>query len=205
MKYFVILFFLPSLVIGGALLKYDDQPPMIVKSKQSSPDSRCTAILYESSGPIEEGIPPAQSIKINTPKTSWWINLPIDPFDFVGAIEFIDDKHLLIELRNSTREGQAILDLTSKELNFVGSGRGDFIRHNNGKGLIRLRGQKHYFPEGGAFWVDVLVDKEGNVVEVLSAPKGNGRPCVPLNLILDDTKPHPKLRQTLDQCVYVER
>ena len=81
------------------------------------------------------------------------------------------------------------------------------IKNDLFKNHTLLRGQKHYFPapEWGAFWVDMIVDTRGDIIKVLSPNSKHLGECVPLGLILDQDEKHPKLKQSMEECVYVER
>jgi len=57
---------------------------------------------------------------------------------------------------------------------------------------------------GGAYWVDELRNRNGELIEVYSKQK-NEWGCVTLRRILDQGEPYPLLRQSLDDCVYVDR
>ena len=76
------------------------------------------------------------------------------------------------------------------------------------KGLFLLKGRKHYQTRNGepmgALWTNELVNQNGELVYIMSEPK-NEFGCIPLNEFLDTTKKYPQLRQSLNDCVYVEK
>jgi hypothetical protein len=51
----------------------------------------------------------------------------------------------------------------------------------------------------------MIVDTNGNAIEVLSPNSKYLGECTPLSLILDQDKEYPKLKQSMEDCVYVER
>lgn len=170
-------------------------------SVQLSPDKKTEALLFESIKPREEGELPIQVLKITTSDKTWLIKSG-DWTNFT-KIAFLDDQHLLLTEGGLMTESSRIINLSTQKSHYLGKGMFEILDNNN----IRLQGQKHYFPvpEWGAFWVDMIVDTHGNVVEVLSPNSKYLGECVPLNLILDQDKEYPKLKQSMEDCVYVER
>jgi hypothetical protein len=51
----------------------------------------------------------------------------------------------------------------------------------------------------------MIVDTQGEVIEVLKPNSQYLGECVPLRLILHQEKEYPKLKQSMEDCVYVER
>jgi hypothetical protein len=51
----------------------------------------------------------------------------------------------------------------------------------------------------------MIVDTQGEVIEVLKPNSQYLGECVPLGLILDQEKEYPKLKQSMKDCVHVER
>lgn len=127
--------------------------------------------------------------------------------DFKYEYKFVDDKYLLISQRTTTSETQKIINLKTGGLTTLGGGVGELISWDGEEGLIKLRGQKRYFPapEFGAFWVDVIVDTKGNIIEYVEPNSQYLGKCVPIKELIDLDKKHPKLKQGMDDCVRVER
>jgi hypothetical protein len=177
-----------------------------IESAKHSPDNLSKATLYEYS-PMPIGEMPKHRLKIATPDNTWWINY--DDGQAIERYEFIDNDNLFILSGNLQTEGQGIVDLKTRDITWIGGGVGELLSWDSKSkyGLVKLRGQKHYFPapEWGAFWVDMIVDTHGNVIEVLSPNSQYLGECVPLNLILDQENKYPKLKQSMEDCVHVER
>lgn len=121
--------------------------------------------------------------------------------------KFLDDKYLLILAKTTTSEMQKIINLKTGGIATLGGGVGELIRWDGEEGLIKLRGQKYYFPapEFGAFWIDVIVDTQGNIIEYVERDSQYLGRCVPIKELIDLDKKHPKLKQDMDDCVRVER
>jgi hypothetical protein len=173
-------------------------------SRQVSPSGNTVAVLYESTEPavVEEGTARRQVLQLAGPDSVWNLQTLDEPFDWFGSVEFIDEERVLVSFKNVTAERAFICSIKTQECKAVGSGSPRLLRKGKNKGLIQLTGQKHFFTDGGAFWVDVLVDLDGQVVEVLSA-SGPHTVSVPLTLVLDPDKPHSGLRQSVRDCVSV--
>ena len=189
----------PNRLIDPELKEISKYPSTV--SVQLSPDKKTEALLFESIKPREEGELPIQVLKITTPDKTWliksgdWINFT--------KIAFLDDQHLLLTEGSLMTEASRIINLSTQKSHYLGKGTFEILDKN----LIKLYGQKHYFPapKWGAFWVDTIVDVQGNVIEVLSPNSKYLRECVPLNLILDQDKEYPKLKQSTKDCIYVKR
>jgi len=177
-----------------------------IESTKYSPNNLSKAVLHEYS-PVPEGELPRHRLKITTPNDTWWINS--DDGQVIERYEFIDNDNLFMVSGNLQTEGQGIVDLKTRDITWIGGGVGELLSWNSKSkyGLVKLRGQKHYFPapEWGAFWVDMIVDTQGEVIEVLKPNSQYLGECVPLRLILDQEKEYPKLKQSMEDCVYVER
>ena len=121
--------------------------------------------------------------------------------------KFLDDKYLLVLEKTTTSETQKIINLKTGGLTTLGGGVGELISWDGEEGLIKLSGQKRYFPapEFGAFWVDVIVDTQGNIIEYVERDSRYLGRCVPIKTLIDLNKKHPKLKQGMNDCVRVER
>jgi hypothetical protein len=88
----------------------------------------------------------------------------------------------------------------------LGGGAAEYIDKGENKGLFIFHDSKGYLPapEYGAFWVDKVRNKKGELIEILSKPK-NSWGCITLKFILDENETHPVLRQNMKDCVYVDR
>jgi hypothetical protein len=53
----------------------------------------------------------------------------------------------------------------------------------------------------GAYWANILVDRKGNLIEMLSNEGDD--PCYPLRFLLNPERRYPRLRQNLDTKICV--
>jgi len=120
--------------------------------------------------------------------------------------EFVDESHLFVTGVGITASSTYLLNLSTRELKYLGGGEGaHFITHGPNKGLVLLNTQKRYFG-GGANWINVLVNMDGELIEFVPMEgRGPSFPCVKIADILRKTDSRSKLRQSLDDCVVVQR
>ena len=164
-----------------------------VEDSKTSSEHRSTAVLYRSNKTPEEGMMPEQVLKITTDVNTLWLK----PTDWVNYIsfEFIDDRRLILARATAYMTDTILIDTTSKQITWIGSGKYQLMDDN----LIKLIGQKYYLDR--AIWINALADYEGNIVEFLSV-KPNGK-CVPLKSFLNQKNKYPKLKQSMDDCIYI--
>jgi hypothetical protein len=129
-----------------------------------------------------------QVLKITTDVNPLWLK----PTNWVNYIsfEFIDDHRLIL-----ARATAYMTDTTSKQITWIGSGKYQLMDGD----LIKLIGQKYYLDR--AIWINALADYDGNIIEFLSA-KPNGK-CVTLKSFLNQKNKHLKLKQSMDDCIYI--
>jgi len=212
MKIFFALFFyllIPSSVLALTLAPNKPIEPELKEiSKHSvtvladvSPDKKTEVLLIKSLKTLEDGELPMQVLKIITPDKTWFIKS--GDWSNFKKIDFLNDHYLFLTEGNLMTEASRVINLSTQQSYYLGKGTFEILDKN----LIKLYGQKHYFPapEWGAFWVDMIVDTQGNVIEVLPPNSKHSGKCVPLGLILDQDEKHPKLKQSMEECVYVER
>ena len=111
---------------------------------------------------------------------------------------------LLFINRSITSASTSLLNLKSRAQKLLGGGLGTYIREGPNEGLVLLRGQKRYFVGGGAFWLNALVNLNGELIEFLPSENAHG-PCVEIADILGKTESSRKFRQSLSECVVVSR
>ena len=152
-----------------------------------------TAVLYVSNKTLEEGLMPEEVLKITTDVETLWLQ----PTDWVNYInfEFIDDHRLILARSTAYMTDTILIDTTSKQITWIGSGKFQLVDGN----LIKLIGQKYYLDR--AIWINALAGYDGNIIEFLSA-KPNGK-CVPLKSFLNQKNKYPKLKQSMDDCIYI--
>ena len=164
-----------------------------------SPDLSLRAVLYESKNTIEEGELQKQVLKIALPGGYLWLR-PVDSVNY-SKFKFLDNRRLILSRCTLFQCDTIIVDTNEREIVQLGKGSYEVLEND----MIKLIGQKYYFPEPiwGAFWVDMIVDNQGNVVRVVPPHSEGLRECVSLNLILDKNTKYPKLKQSMNDCVYV--
>jgi hypothetical protein len=127
-------------------------------------------------------------------------------FFTISKINFIDSKHLLIIQTSTTSTISSLINTETRHQQILGGGEAEYMNKGKNKGLFIFHDSKGYLPapEYGAFWVDKVRNKKGELIEILSKPK-NSWGCIPLESILDKNKSYPFFRQKKEDCVYVER
>ena len=183
----------------------EEKPPFELSSHQVSPNGLLFASLYESTDPVDEGESPKQYLQIGALAKNWWMS-STSGFFTISKINFIDNKHLLIIQHSNTVTLSSLINIETKHQRILGDGAAEYIDKGGNKGLFIFYGSKGYLPapEYGAFWVDKVRNKKGELIEVLSKPE-NGWGCIPLKLLLNKKGTYPFLRQKMEDCVYVDR
>jgi hypothetical protein len=95
--------------------------------------------------------------------------------------------------------GSFIFNFHNKKITLLGGGSFEIINDKH----IRLNHSKRY-DENGAYWIDQLVNYQGDLIKVISGPKREYWKCKPLKAILDGDDVSP-LEQSLDECIHVFR
>jgi hypothetical protein len=171
----------------------------LVVSEQLSPDSKSKATLYRSNKSLEEGEIADEVLKITSLDGTVWLyegyGMMFDKF------KFISDNQLIITMCSSTVCGTLIFDNKKNMVTQLGGGEYTLVDNEQ----IKLSGAKLY-DDLGAFWISKVIDYQGNLIKVLSGGSKHWK-CIPLKSILNSqTKDkHPKLRQSMDDCIYVDR
>ncbi len=157
------------------------------------------------SPPVDEGESPKQYLQIGTVAKKWWMS-NTSGFATISKINFIDNRYLLIIQNSNTETVSSLIDTKTKQQRTLSGGAAEYIDKGRNKGLFILHDSKGYLPapEYGAFWVDEVRDKKGELIEILSKPK-NQSGCIPLKLLLNQKEKYPSLRQNMEDCVYVDR
>lgn len=171
----------------------------MVANEQLSPDSKSKATLYRSNKSLEEGEIADEVLKITTLGGTVWLyegyGMMFDKF------KFISDNQLIITMCSSTVCGTLVFDNKTNAVIQLGGGEYTLIDNEQ----IKLSGAKLY-DDLGAFWISKVVDYQGNLIKVLPGGSKHWK-CIPLKSILNSqTKDkHPKLKQSMDDCIYVDR
>ena len=85
-------------------------------------------------------------------------------------------------------------------MEFLGGGAGIYLKDGENRGLVQLKGQKRYRGTQGGYWLSVLVELNGEVVEFLPNEWGE---CMPVSEILSDNESPSKLRQDVNDCILI--
>jgi len=183
----------------------EQKSPFKLLSHQLSPNGLVFASLYESTDAVDEGVSRKQYLQIGTLAKNWWMS-STSAFFTISKINFIDNKYLLIIQNSTTVTLSSLINTERKTQQMLGGGVAKYIDEGRNKGLFILHDSKGYLPapEYGAFWVDKVKNKKGELIEILSKPK-NGWGCIPLKSLLNKDVTYPSLRQNLEDCVYVDR
>jgi len=204
-KILVILSIIVSLAHDD-IWELEEKAPLILESEVVSPDKQSRASLYSLNQVTDEEVMSQQHLKIITPSKSWWLSTIEPGFTTINKIEFIDNYNLLIVQNSFTVDSSSLLNLNTKKRTPIGGGIATYITEGKNKGLFLLVDKKGYLPEGGAYWFDRLIDKNGELIEFLSK-EGEYVVCIPTKTILDlmGPKAYPELRKPLPRCIYVDR
>jgi len=183
----------------------EQKSPFKLSSHQVSPNGLVFASLHESTDAVDEGVSRKQYLQIGTLAKNWWMS-STSGFFTISKINFIDNKYLLIIQNSTTVTLSSLINTETKHQRILGDGAAEYIDKGKNKGLFIFHGSKGYFtgPEYGAFWVDKVRNKQGELIEVLSKPK-NSSGCIPLKSLLNQKETYPSLRQKMEDCVYVDR
>ena len=176
---------------------------MLLSSHQTSSDGLMFASLYVLPNAGDEGELQNQYIQIGTVPNNWWVS-NTSGFFTISKMDFIDNTHLLIVQQSSTSTVSSLINIQTRNQRILSNGNAEYINEGKNKGLFIIHNKKGYFVKGGAFWVDELKNRNGELIEVYSKPK-NEWGCIALKFILDKNNSYPLLRQSLDDCIYVDR
>lgn len=180
-------------------------PEWEVKERLSSPDNKITLTRYslnQAADPNKWYTPGC--IHVSGPSQSWWVPQKSNAVVAIG--EFVNNTNVLLYVNSITSVSTTLLNLNTKHWTALGGGRGTYITKDNdatgqNEGLVLLTSAKRYFPGGGAYWIDLLVDIDGNLIEFVSADHGK---CHAIRDLLLPSEATTKLRQPLEQCVRVK-
>ena len=201
-KIFFILIVMASF-LNAEWWTLEEKSPMNPSIYVVSPDKTTSLTLYASTEKVKENELQKQFIQIITSLQSRWLtNITED--SIIKTLKFIDNNHVLIVHSSMTSTVSTILDLDTNKQKLLGDGNARYITSGKNKGYFLLSSSKGYIPKEGPFWVNKVVDKDGDLIEFLSYPD-NGLPCVQVKNLLDMNEKYPKLKQKLTDCIFVER
>lgn len=150
---------------------------------------------------LERDVWPRDSscLLISSAGRSWWIPSLLGNIFEIG--EFVDENQVLILSQNVVVVKTYLLNLAKRDLQMLGDGKGTYLEEGENRGLVLLQGQKRYRGlRGGPFWLNVLVQLNGEVVEFLPNEQGE---CLPVSEILRADEPRAMLRQELNDCISI--
>ncbi len=184
--------------LGIDLPGCDSKPPWEPRETVSRNSTTVTHYVMKRDVGPNVGRAYESCLHVSAPDSTWWVPRLADSIFGIG--EFIDDDHLLVIADTITYSSTYILDLETRSLVEIGGGKGSYIREGPNKGMVLLSGQKRYQRQGGAYWVSVVVDLTGELIEFMP---GHLEPCLPISEILRPNESTTKLRQPLTQCILV--
>ena len=201
-KIILILILFISYINADSIWDLEQKSPFKLSLHQLSPNGLVFASLYTSKDAVEH---PKQYLQIGTLAKNWWMSNTSE-FLSISKMNFIDNKYLLVIRYSSTESISNLINTETKTQQMLGGGVAKYIDNGRNKGLFVLYDSKGYLPapEYGAYWVDKVKNKKGELIEILSKPK-NGWGCIPLKSLLNKDVTYPSLRQHLEDCVYVDR
>jgi hypothetical protein len=168
-----------------------------IKEQYQSPDNKSKVILYRSNKTLEEGEVADEILNFTTDNDSLWL------YGGYGQsfydISFLDNANLIFQECNFFVCGSAIFNFHNKKITLLGGGSFEIINDK----YIRLNHSKSY-DENGAYWIDKLVNYQGDLIKVISGQKSEFWKCKPLVVILDGYDVS-SLEQSLDECIHVFR
>lgn len=122
----------------------------------------------------------------------------------ISDFKLVSDTSLIIYESSFTKISSWIFNIKSFEKNYLGNGKVEVLDENR---FIVRNSKKYLFINGiskGAYWVDKVVDAKGDLIKFLSKDDKSNL-CYPLSIMLDEDKSYPKLTQSLNDCIYVQK
>ena len=140
----------------------------------------------------------ASCLLVSHAGSSWWV--PWQPGSIFEIGEFLDDKHAIIITRNVAVANSYLLNLDQGDMQFIGGGVGSLVKSGPNARQVMLLGQKRYHATRGPFWLDVLVELNGEPTEFLSNEWGE---CLPISEIIRVDESRASLKQQLTDCIAI--
>ena len=168
-----------------------------IKEQYQSADKKSQVILYRSGKTLEEGEIADEILNFIIDDDSLWLyeGYGFNYFD----ITYLNNNNALFKECSNRACQSVIFNFQNKKITPLGGGSYEVIDDK----YIRLNHSKSY-DENGAYWVDKLVNFQGELVKIISGPKTEYWDCKPLNQILVGYDVS-SLEQPLDECIYVFR
>lgn len=175
-------------------------------SKKSILNNSLKIELFDINKKLEEGTKQESFIYITVKSKKYLLRIKNNKLGLISIEDFkiISDNSILINLRYTTKLESWHFNLDTKKFSYIGNGKVKSVAENkfllkNSKGYIYVNGKSI-----GAYWVDKLVDKDGNLIELISKPKNNWG-CQKISTLINQKNLTSKFIQSIDDCVYVER
>lgn len=202
----LFLFILSSSIYAwieeGSSMRLTDEMKQIleyssIKEQYQSPDKKSEVILYRSDKTLEEGEIADEILNITTDNDSLWLygGYGQNFHDF----SFVDNTNLIFRECSNRACFSIITNFIDNKITYLGGGNYEIINDKH----IRLHHSKSY-DENGAYWIDQLVNYQGDLIKVISGPEREYWKCKPLKEILDGYDVS-SLEQSLDECIHVFR
>lgn len=178
-----------------------------IKTVESSNLNSLKVRLIEISEKLEEGYIPKRFIEIEDKNDKYLVNLEDARYlETIEGYKSLDNKRLLLFTGTSINSFSYLLNIKKQTISSLGGGRASYTDEN----LFLLSNRKGYIFKNdlpnGAFWYDILVDDEGNIIKFQSKPK-NSFGCKKISALFNDMEKYrvSKLEQNLDDCIYITR
>ncbi len=139
---------------------------------------------------------------LSNSRQNMWVNTPENLFLDIKPLKLIQNNLLLFQGSTPTWTASYLLNIRNGKVTPLGGGTAEYIDNDH----FVLHGYKGYVMRNrtdplGAYWTDILVDKEGHIIKFLSS----GDICYPLRYLIDTDGKYPKLIQDINQKICVEQ
>lgn len=117
----------------------------------------------------------------------------------------LNKNKVLFSLKSSTLIENYILDLNTFEVNYLTDG---LITSCNNKTFTVFNKKDYLYKNGvsfGAFWVDLIIDYNGNVLKFLSKEETKNTKKLKIKSIINPSEKYPYLEQSFEEYINVER
>lgn len=94
----------------------------------------------------------------------------------VTLVTPVSGNAFIVQTGYSTHDRVYLVLPDSGESTYVTNGEVEIV--DSEKFVFRVKGRKSYFNVGGAFWFDAIVDRDGNILDVVTPAEGNDIVCM---------------------------
>ena len=86
----------------------------------------------------------------------------------VEDVQHVSDQVFLIQIGMATHSRIYLVDTDSGESDYLTNGSSVMIEDPDAP-TFRVNGYKSFFKGGGAFWIDAVIDRSGNIVDIVTS------------------------------------